>query len=119
MLNIRKTKVMKTDKTIGPVDITIDNEMLETVNKYEYLGSTVTENCDGRMGIRRRLAIATNKLMSIKSLWKGESAQTKLKILSTLGTLKGTTGWEGSSWKAGSMGKEDEKGLENSGITKI
>ena len=25
------------------------------------------------------------------------------------------TGWEGSSWKAGSMGKENEEGMEDSG----
>ena len=41
----------------------------------------VTENCDGKIEIRRRLAIATNKLMCMKSRWKGESAQIKLKIL--------------------------------------
>jgi len=81
MLNVKKTKVMKTDKTIGPVNITVNNEILETVNKCEYLGSTVTDNGDGKIEIRRRLAIATNKLMSMKLLWKGESAQTKLKIL--------------------------------------
>ena len=51
------------------------------MNKYEYLGSTVTENGDGKIEIRRRLAIVTKKLISKKSLWKGESAQTKLKIL--------------------------------------
>ena len=81
MLNVKKTKVMKTDKTIGPVNITVDNEMLEIVNKYEYLGSTVTDNGDGKIEVRKRLAIATNKLMIMKSLWKGESVQTKLKIL--------------------------------------
>jgi len=81
MLNVKKTKVMKTDKTIGPVNITVNNEILETVNKCEYLGSTVTDNGDEKIEIRRRLAIATNKLMSMKLLWKGESAQTKLKIL--------------------------------------
>ena len=67
---------MKPDKTIGPADIIVDNEMLETVNNYEHLGSTVTENCEGKIEIRRRLSIATNKIMSMKSLWKGESAQT-------------------------------------------
>ena len=81
MLNFKKTKVMKTDKTIGPVNITVDNEMLETVNNYDYLGSTVTENGGGKIEVRKRLEIATNKLMIMKSLWKGESAQTKLKIL--------------------------------------
>ena len=40
MLNVKKTKVMKTDKTIGPVNITDNSTILETVNKYEYLGST-------------------------------------------------------------------------------
>ena len=51
------------------------------MKKYEYLGSTVTENGGGKIEIRRRLAIATNKLMNMKFLWKGESAQTRLKIL--------------------------------------
>ena len=77
MLNNKKTKVMKTDKTIGPVYIAVNNEMLETVNKYEYLGSTVAENCDGKIEIRRTLAIATNKLMSMKLIARvsGEAAQ--------------------------------------------
>ena len=66
MLNVKKTKVMKMDKAIGPVNITVNNEILETVNKYEYLGSTVTDNGDGKIEITRRLAIATNKLMSMK-----------------------------------------------------
>ena len=81
MLNVKKTKVMKTDKIMGSVNLTVNNEILETVNKYEYLGRTVTENDDEKIELRRRLAIATNKLMSMKLLWKGESAQTKLKIL--------------------------------------
>jgi len=49
ILNVKKTKVMKTDKTIGPVNITVNNEILETVNKYEYLGSTITDNGDGKI----------------------------------------------------------------------
>ena len=70
MLNVKKTKVMKTDKTIGLVNITVNNEILGTVNKYEYLGNTVTENGEGKIEIRRRLAIATNKLMSINHFGK-------------------------------------------------
>ena len=65
---VKKTKVTKTGKTIGPVNITANSEILKTVNKYEYIGSTVIENSDGKIEIRRRLAIATNKLMSMKSL---------------------------------------------------
>ena len=48
------------------------------MNKYEYLGSTVIDNGDGKIESRGRLAIATNKLTSMKVLWKGESAQTKV-----------------------------------------
>ena len=81
MLNVKKTKVMTMDKKIGPVNITVNNEISEVLNTYEYIGSTVTDNGDGKIEIRRRLAIATNKLMSMKLLWKGESALTKLKIL--------------------------------------
>ena len=67
-VRIQNIIVMKTDKTIGPVNITVNNEILETVNKNKYHGSTVTDNGDGKIEIRRRLAIATNKLMSMKLL---------------------------------------------------
>ena len=32
MLNVKKTKVMKTDKTLGSVNLKVNNEILETVN---------------------------------------------------------------------------------------
>ena len=55
MLNVKKSKDMKMDETIGPVNITVNNEILEIVNKYEYFGKKVTENDDGKIEVRRSL----------------------------------------------------------------
>jgi len=54
MLNVKKIKGMKTDERIRLVSTTVNGETLETVNKYEYFGSAVTENSDGKIEIRRR-----------------------------------------------------------------
>ena len=61
---------MKTGKKIWPVNIAVNSKILEAVNKYEYLGSTVSEKGDGIMEIKRRLAIAINKLMSMNGCEK-------------------------------------------------
>ena len=91
---VESAKTRSERKHIGPVDIKVSNEILATVNRYEHLGSTVTENGDGKIKIRRRLGIDPNKLMSINSLWKGESAETQLKILRACIFTVTTYGWE-------------------------
>ena len=80
-LNVKKTKVMKTDKSEEKCCIKVNGETLEAVNKYEYLGSTITENGDGITEIKKRLAIAADKLGKMKTLWKGQDARTKLRII--------------------------------------
>ena len=82
-LNVKKTKVMKTDKTRGACNIKVGEDTLEEIHKYEYLGSTITSNGDGITEIRKRLAAATEKLGKMKTLWKGQDNSTKLRILRT------------------------------------
>ena len=54
---------------------------LEIVSKYIYLGSAISGDGDGVEEIRKRLAVAMHKLTKMKFLWKGQNAQTKLRIL--------------------------------------
>ena len=50
-LHVKKTKVIKTDKSGEACHVKIDDETLETVYKCEYLGSAITINKDGTIEI--------------------------------------------------------------------
>ena len=103
-LNAKKTKIMRTDKTEKAADITIGNEQIEEVSDFDYLGSLIANNGDGMKEIKRRLGMATNKLKTMKNLWKGKSVRTKLKFLRALIFPIATYGSE--TW---SLNKEAEK----------
>ena len=83
-LNAKKTKIMRTDKTQRATNIIIDNDLIEEVLDFDYLGSLITNNGDGFKEIKRRLGIAGKKLKGMKKLWKGTNDDTKLKFLKAL-----------------------------------
>ena len=72
---------MKTDKAKEDLEIKINRETLEIVSKYVYLGCTISGDGDGMEEIRKRLDMAVHKLTKMKFLWKGQDAQTTLRIL--------------------------------------
>ena len=45
-LNVAKTKIMHTDKTTMEREIYVNEERLEVVENFEYLGSLITNNGD-------------------------------------------------------------------------
>ena len=49
--------------------------------QYVYVGSTISRGGDGSEEIRRRLAMAKNKLSKLKFLWNGQDPQAKQRIL--------------------------------------
>jgi hypothetical protein len=74
------TKEARQDKDI---QITIDNEKLEVVSQYIYLGSLFTEDNDCSKEIQRRIGIASGTLGAMKHIWKScnVSIAVKLKLL--------------------------------------
>jgi len=81
MLNIKKTKIMDTDKCLSKTAITIGEDTIENVEHFEYLGASFYGDGRSKNEIRRRLAIAKQKLNSMKRLWKGQSIETKMRVL--------------------------------------
>ena len=63
---------MKTDKTREnrEIEINVNGEILEWVTKY--LGSAISGDGDEWEEIKRRLAMATNKLLKLKFFWHGQ-----------------------------------------------
>ena len=59
---------MKTDKTQTKIDIKIENDTIEEIEEFEYLGSIISNNGDINKEIHRRMAIALQKTRQIRKL---------------------------------------------------
>ena len=82
-LNAKKTKIMKTDKSHANPIIKIGNEEIEVVKEFNYLGTMLAHDGDIRREIKRRCAMALNRLKRMKNLWQGTSKMTRIKIIRT------------------------------------
>ena len=80
-LNIAKTKIMHIDKTTMEREIYVNEERLEVVENFEYLGSLITNNGDTLKEIKRRLSIALQRLKQLNKLWNGTDRTTKIRFL--------------------------------------
>ena len=83
LLNIKKTKIMNNDKCGEESKIEIEGEQIENVDHFEYLGARF--QTDGKIlpEIKRRIAIASQKLTNLQYLWRGQDINMKRKILDT------------------------------------
>ena len=74
LLNARKTEVMKICKNNlnGEAEqiIVDNNERIENVDEFVYLGALITNNYDDTKEIRRRSCIARNVMVSLTKKWK-------------------------------------------------
>ena len=80
-LNVKKTKIMSTDRCREEAVINIDGEEIERVSSFEYLGARIQANGKTPSEIRRRLPIATAKLNKMANVWKGQCVDTKIRVL--------------------------------------
>ena len=69
-LNVKKIKIMSTDRCREEAVINIDREEIERVSSFEYLGARIQANGKTTPEIRRRLAMATAKLNEMANVWK-------------------------------------------------
>ena len=80
-LNAKKNKLITTDKTNKATEICINEEKLEEVESFEYLGSLLTNNGDTMREIKRRTSTALQKVKQLKNLWRGTDRTTKTRFL--------------------------------------
>ena len=79
--NVKKTKIMSTDRCREEAVINIDREEIERVSSFEYLGARIQANGKTTPEIIRRLAMATAKLNKMANVWKGQCGDTKIRVL--------------------------------------
>src|SRR6218665_3264893 len=106
-INTSKTKVMTT--TGATCQIRINEETLEQVDTFMYLGSAITRDSDCATEIRMRLAKGYAVATDLKRIWKSHDIKvtTKMELLRTLVWPVAIYGCEG--W---TMRKDEERRIE-------
>ena len=107
LINSSKTKIMALNGE--PFTIKINNEELEQVNKFTYLGSIIADDSSCSADIKHRLALGNCILTKLKTLWQGHTLtlQTKVRLIKAL--VWSVTTYGGESW---TIKKDDEKKLQ-------
>ena len=88
-LNIKKTKIVDIDKCKKKeARLAIDEEEIERVSNFEYLGARIEANGKSTPEIRRRLAIATTRLTKndfyLERTMQKKNKKKKLRVLETV-----------------------------------
>ena len=81
-ISIKKTQVMGQNVTVKP-QLQIDNQLLETVQEFTYLGSTISSNTSLNAELTRRIAKATGVMAQLtKRVWENKNLtkHTKRKV---------------------------------------
>ena len=77
-INIKKTKIMTINAT--PEPITIDNEILEEVEDFTYLGSVLSKDNGAAKDIKARLSKARAAFAILQPIWKSNKYSLRTKI---------------------------------------
>ena len=82
--NRQKCKVLRLN-TKNKDTIKIDEESIEDVNRFEYLGAVISDAGGGTMDLQNRLGKARTAFNRLKSVWSSNniSRNTKLKLYKT------------------------------------
>ena len=85
IINTSKTKVMSINTTTQPC-ITINDELLEVVDDFVYLGSLISQDNAAQKDIQRRLGHARSTYTRLHHIWKSNSysLKTKIRLFNTL-----------------------------------
>ena len=76
-LNIQKTKIMES----GPITSwEIDDETVETVSDFIFLGSRITADCDCSREIKRHLLLGRKVMTNLDSILKSRDITLPIKV---------------------------------------
>jgi len=72
--NWHKTKIQNIGTRVAPRTVHIDNQAVETVTRFTYLGSDTDSNGYSYPEIHRRLGIAGSIMAQLDKVWRQQSA---------------------------------------------
>ena len=86
-LNIKKSKTNKVMrvKNVSHYPITLDNEALDDVSSFTYLGSVISTDGGSERDVQTRIGKARSAFLLLKTLWRSKnlSLKTKLRIFNS------------------------------------
>ena len=78
-IQVKKTKIMKMN-TNNSEPVIINNQHIEEVDEFTYLGSKVSTDGDSGKDVQARLAKANQAFGSLNAVWKSKQLRVKTKI---------------------------------------
>ena len=85
-LNLKRTKVMKIQRTSTENGLEIDGYNFENVHRFTYLGATFTNTVEDSTEVKRRIGIARNATIALNNIWKNRD-NTLITIIRLLKTM--------------------------------
>ena len=79
-LNVKKTKLLTIGDVLDGITIRADNDPVETVKHFKYLGSLKSSDGDCSKDVNARIAMAKRRMCELATLWKDRSIPVALKI---------------------------------------
>ena len=107
-IQVKKTKIMKMN-TNNSDPVIINNQHIEEVDEFTYLGSKVSANGDSGKDVQARLAKANQAFDSLNAVWKSKQLRVKTKIRIFKSNVLGVLLYGSECWK---MTKEICKKLD-------
>ena len=78
-LNVNKTKAMKVTHEPKDGNLTVNNQVVDTVEAFNYLGALFTSKVDDTNEVRRRIAMAKKTMVALTNIWKDRSISQRTK----------------------------------------
>ena len=97
-VNAKKTKVMKLNSKTN-AELKINNNTIEEVPEFTYLGSKITSDGDSTSDVESRLSKARSAFASLRNIWKSTVISTKTKIRIFKSNIIGVLLYGSESWK--------------------
>ena len=111
LLNTKKTKILAVDRDNNDTDSTVARNKIEVVNRFEYLGSIVTNKGESTTEIRRMMAMARSTVHNMSHIWKSRclSLSMKVRLLQLQATSFSIATYGSESW---AMTKNDRQRVD-------
>ena len=77
--NVKKTKLLKIGKMQSDAGVTVDNELIEVVEYFKYLGSLKSADGNCSKDTRSRIGIAKTRMLDLVPIWKDRGINKDLK----------------------------------------
>ena len=79
-LNVKKTKLMTIGDMPDDINIRVNNDPVEKVKQFKYLGSLKSTDGDCSKDVNARIAMAKRRMCELTTLWKDRSIPVALKM---------------------------------------